>query len=428
LYDMPICAYSRSKEKLAVNQDLSGIDGKGKRSMVIRSIVDPNKFQSHIPARCRLLYVVGQLGLGGLERQLYYLLANIDHVRYCPGVVVWNLNPNDRYYQDIQTLKVPICGFQPSQSPLSKLKALRALVRQVTPEVIHSYGFHTNFAAYYAASGTGAVTIGSVRSDFVSDKRAGGVLRGALNARWPAYHISNSRASADAARRACGYFRPKQVSVVRNALDLERFKNMNGNSQKRNYVAAVGSLLPVKRWDRLLRVIRKVKDAGRKDVHVEIAGDGPLRPILEKLAGDLNVSQNVLFQGVIDDVSAFLNGARFLVHTSESEGCPNAVMEAMACGLPVVAMEAGEIPYLVEDGETGFVVPQDDEATFVNRVSKLFVDDDLCFRMGTAARDKAQREFTLDRLVSDTLTVYRSAGWGEENVGDLRMAQGSFKQ
>ena len=55
-------------------------------------------------ARCRLLYLVGQLRLGGLERQLYYLLANLDHARYQPAVVVWNLNLSDEYYRDIEAL------------------------------------------------------------------------------------------------------------------------------------------------------------------------------------------------------------------------------------------------------------------------------------------------------------------------------------
>jgi glycosyltransferase involved in cell wall biosynthesis len=86
-------------------------------------------------------------------------------------------------------------------------------------------------------------------------------------------------------------------------------------------------------------------------------------------------------------------------------------MEAMACGLPVVAMKTGEIPYLVEEGKTGFVVPQDDETMFVERVSLLLGGDELCIRMGLAARAKAEREFRLERLVSETLAAYRDAGW-----------------
>lgn len=379
--------------------------------MVIHTSIDPNNPKLQIPRPIRLLYVVGQLGLGGLERQLYYLLASLDHARYQPAVVVWNLNPNDKYFRDIEALKVPICGFPNGWSPLSKLMALRAITRQMAPEVIHSYEFYTNFAAYYAAYGTRTLAIGSLRGDFFRDRRGGGVVRGALNARWPFSHISNSMTSAGAAKRAFGFFKPKHVFVVRNALDLEQFKCSSITSMKKDYVAGVGSLLPVKRWERLLRVVHSLKAGAGKDLHFQIAGDGPLRPALERLTKDLGISEVVGFCGVVHDIPTFLSRAKFLVHASESEGCPNAVMEAMACGLPVVAMEAGEIPYLVENGKTGFVVPQGDETSFIERISQLLSDDELCFCMGLAAAEKAKREFTLERLASETLAAYRTAGW-----------------
>ena len=141
-----------------------------------------------------------------------------------------------------------------------------------------------------------------------------------------------------------------------------------------------------------------------------------LRPALEELARTLGISEAVKFLGATDDIPAFLRQAKFLVHTSESEGCPNVVMEAMACGLPVVAMDAGDIPYLVEEGRTGFVVPQEDEGTLADRVSLLLRDEPLCRSMGQAAREKAEREFSLKRLVSETLDAYRMQGWTDSKV------------
>jgi glycosyltransferase involved in cell wall biosynthesis len=161
----------------------------------------------------------------------------------------------------------------------------------------------------------------------------------------------------------------------------------------------------------LLRVIKQLKTAGVGDVELRIAGNGPLRPSLEKMVQDFGISSCVRFLGEHHDIPTFLGGAKFLVHTSESEGCPNAVMEAMACSLPVVAMKTGDIPYLVEDEKTGFVVPQGDEAALADRIAQLVKDDSLCKLMGQAARAKTEREFRLDRLVSETLDVYRTAGW-----------------
>jgi glycosyltransferase involved in cell wall biosynthesis len=74
----------------------------------------------------------------------------------------------------------------------------------------------------------------------------------------------------------------------------------------------------------------------------------------------------------------------FLAHTSDVEGCPNVVMEAMACERAVVAMAAGDIPSLVEDGKTGFVVPRGDDAQFVERLVTLIINRELCRQMGEA--------------------------------------------
>ena len=396
-------------------------------SMVHHSSADQNSTQLQVPkvsTYCCLLYVVGQLGLGGLERQLYYLLANLDHGRYRPAVVVWNLNRNDKYYKDIEALTIPLYGFPPEWSSLSKLKALRALTRQLSPEVIHSYGFHTNFAAYYAAWATKTLPIGSRRSEYNPRKRKRGGAKRLLNAKFPAFHIVNSTPSTDATNCALSLFTSRHIFTVRNALDLNRFKCVSEASKKREYVAAIGSLVTVKRWDRLLRVVRDLKSVWGENIRFQIAGDGPLRAALEKLADDLGVSKIVEFRGAVHDIPAFLSGAKLLVHVSQSEGCPNVVMEAMACGLPVVAMETGEIPYLVDNGKTGFVVRQEDEMMFVGRVSSLLSDDRLCMKMGAAAREKANREFTLERLVSETLAAYRAAGWKHGMVDDRSMVSG----
>src|SRR5688572_28087968 len=119
------------------------------------------------------MYVIGQLGLGGAERQLFYLFANLDRSLYQPCLVVWNYDPHEKYYRDIDALNIPIYGLPADWSPISKLRALRKLVRALAPEVIHSYVFFTNFAADYAARGAGALAIGSLRSDIVRSIKSG---------------------------------------------------------------------------------------------------------------------------------------------------------------------------------------------------------------------------------------------------------------
>ncbi len=147
------------------------------------------------------------------------------------------------------------------------------------------------------------------------------------------------------------------------------------------------------------------------DCLIQIAGDGRLRGLLEQQARDLGVTDCIEFLGYTENIPGLLADARFLVHTSDSEGCPNVVMEAMACGRAVVATDVGDVPSLVEDGKTGFIVPRGDEATLLARMVTLMTDHDLCRRMGEAGRAKAERQFGLDRLISETLAAYRAMGW-----------------
>jgi glycosyltransferase involved in cell wall biosynthesis len=169
-------------------------------------------------------------------------------------------------------------------------------------------------------------------------------------------------------------------------------------------------MLPVKRWDRLLQIVAALKERGF-GFRLELAGDGPLRGALEEQARNLDVTDRVIFRGYTDDVPALLCASTFLAHTSDFEGCPNVVMEAMASGRSVVATDVGDIPHIVEDGKTGFVVRCGDDETFVQRMATLISDRDLCQRMGDAARAKAERDFALSRVVSETFSVYRAAGW-----------------
>jgi glycosyltransferase involved in cell wall biosynthesis len=377
--------------------------------VIIQSLIDPNDHKLRTPRHSRLLYVVGQLALGGLERQLYYLLANLNHARYQPAVVVWNLNTNDKYYRDIEELKIPIYGFPAHWSPLSKLIALRALARQVAPEVIHSYTYYTNIAAWWAARGMGAIPIGSVRNDFTLDRQDAGIVLGRLCVRWPSGQIYNSfNAEREAKRSTSMMFRPRHIYVVTNGVDLDFFSPQS--HPERGYILAVGNMYARKRWDRLIRAVALLASKGLcpEVVHV---GAGPLREELEAMAGNLGVGHLFRFLGARHDIPDLLANAVFLVHTAENEGCPNVVMEAMACGRAVVAIDAGDVSHLIDDGKTGFVVPKEDEAALADRIATLLKNVQLCRRMGDAGRIKAEQAFGLDRLRIETFAAYQAEGW-----------------
>ena len=162
--------------------------------------------------KCRLLYLVGQLGPGGLERQLVYLLQTIDRERYPPTVVVWNPNMQDAFFlRDLTSLNIPLHTFPNETSKIGKLGAFRRLVNEISPEVVHSYSFHTNFAAWYATLGSSVIPIGSIRQNFLSERKRSGRVLGRISARLPRSQICNSLAAKDTAEKSKGYWKPKSI-------------------------------------------------------------------------------------------------------------------------------------------------------------------------------------------------------------------------
>ena len=368
--------------------------------------------QTTSKASCRLLYVVGQLHTGGLERQLYYLLRAMDRERHRPAIAVWNHSEIDVHVAPLRELGVPIHPLPAAVGGLQKLRAFRRLVANLEPEVIHSYTFYTNFAAYYGSLGTGAVPVGSVRSDLAWAMKESGPLLGRLSAALPTWQIVNSRSALAAVEHSRTMFAPRHAHVVRNGLDLERFRCVEPPPDAEVGILGIGYLLPVKRWERLLTAAATLKNTGLR-FQVRIAGDGPLKESLEQVAHALDLDDCVHFLSHTDDIPRLLAASSFVVHTADNEGCPNAVMEAMACGRPVVATDAGDVRYLVEDGLSGFVVPVQDQRMLVDRMETLMRNPQLRRRMGKVARAKAEQGFGLERLVDETLAVYRRAGWNE---------------
>lgn len=360
-------------------------------------------------SQSRLLYVVPQLTVGGLERQLAYLLGALDRDRYRPSVAVWNFGESDRFVKLLRRLGVPIIGLS-SGPAWTKVLALRRLVGELRAEVVHSYSFYTNVAAALACLGRRSLAVGSIRNNYLYDRARAGWAIGRLSSRWPQHQICNNHAAVDNVERARGAFTPRRLIVVPNGLDLEAFPPVPIPRGGRLVVVGVGSLTTKKRWDRLFEPATAWKRDGI-DVVVRIVGGGPLRAELEEQSSHMGLSGSVEFLGDVVDVAGQLGRGSFVIHVAEDEGCPNSVMEAMAVGRAVVATDAGDAALLVDDGITGFVVPQDSAELLDRRVRQLVASADLRESMGRAARQKAERDFGLDRLLEHTLAAYEAVGW-----------------
>ncbi len=139
-------------------------------------------------------------------------------------------------------------------------------------------------------------------------------------------------------------------------------------------VLFVGNAVDVKGIDRLLFAWKILLDEFKaKNAHyaleLEIIGDGPRRKRLERQARELGIANSVRFVGQRPqaEIAGRMRAADCLCLPSRSEGMPNVVIEALACGIPVVASDVGEVPFLIKDGVNGFVVPQVEKQIIVNK-------------------------------------------------------------
>ena len=127
------------------------------------------------------------------------------------------------------------------------------------------------------------------------------------------------------------------------------------------------------------------------DWRLAIIGDGPLRSDLQELSNELGITKRVDWLGYVKDPTPFLRGARFFVLTSRFEGSPNALLEALACGLPAIVSDASPGPLeLVGDQKAGLIVPTGNIAATADAIVRLASDEALRRTLGSAARERSR--------------------------------------
>jgi L-malate glycosyltransferase len=143
------------------------------------------------------------------------------------------------------------------------------------------------------------------------------------------------------------------------------------------------------------------------DARFVIAGEGELRPALERQIKEHHLEKHVLLAGFRPDVLSLHKGFDIFVMSSITEGLGTSLLDAMACGKPIVATRAGGIPEVVVDGETGILVAPRDDRGLASAIVTLLKDESLRRRMGEAGLARVRAHFSAERMVQDTLRVYR---------------------
>ena len=191
--------------------------------------------------------------------------------------------------------------------------------------------------------------------------------------------------------------------MIGNGVDIERFALEPDPVPNR--IVAVGRLAHPKRTDLLVQAFASIRRA-HPSAELQIVGDGPDRADVERRVRELGVQEGVRLLGDRDDVPELLSRSGCFVLASDYEGCPLAVIEAMAAGVPVVATGVGGVPELVEDGRTGFVVAPGDPQALAAAVERVLLDPEGARKMGEAGRAIARSRLSRERMVGELVRLY----------------------
>jgi glycosyltransferase involved in cell wall biosynthesis len=216
--------------------------------------------------------------------------------------------------------------------------------------------------------------------------------------------------------------RDQHVYVNRPAVDIHRLNPTQAKPQNSiPLILCVGRLTWKKGYDYLLAAFSRLKE-GRVAFQAEILGDGELYNFLRFSIEDLGLSDQVKLRGRVspDEVQKQLQRADLYVLSSHEEGISNAVLEAMAMGLPVVTTNAGGMAEVVRDGVEGFIVPVRDTQAMADKLKLLLEDADLRQRMGKAGRARIEAEFTLERQARVFEEMYAVAREVYESRKDIK--------
>lgn len=345
---------------------------------------------------------VDRFAPGGTQRQMIALLERLDRRQFRVYPVCFHDSGAwfDRVAGFDEPVAVfPIHGFR-RPATARQLVTFARWCRANTIALLHTWDVYSNiFGLPAGALASVPVRIGSRRGLI-----EGPALQRLQRYAYSAAHRVVANSLAAAARLRDEGVPADKIEVIYNGIELASFVPRRHSARPRRIVT-VACLREEKRLDLLIAAAPTIL-AKYPDAEFWIVGDGSCRDQLATLARDTGVFPRFRFLGHREDVPALLSQADVFVLPSRSEAFPNAVTEAMAAGLPVVATAVGGIPELVSHGETGWLVSTGDAMAVAHALLNLLDDPARAAEFGQAGRRRIEDTYSFDRMVDAFSSLY----------------------
>jgi len=344
---------------------------------------------------------------GGAETQAVHLIAALRRRgRWEARAILLNEGLTERRLREagVETEVLP----EDDLSFPALLRRCGALLRRWNPRVVHSHGYKENLLAGLAARRIRGCA--RVRTQHGSPFPGG---RFPYNAYYGVDRLLARRlceraiAVSDAVAGEMKRFLPgDRIRTVPNGIPSPEDEEREDLGTGR-WIASCGRLSPEKAFHRLIDAVARLAAEGI-DARLLLVGDGPEREALESAARE-RAPGRVLFAGFRERPAPLLAGAEIFALSSDREGLPMTLLEALALGLPSVAPRVGGIPEVIRNGETGLLFPPGDGDALASALGLLLRDDPLRRKIGAAGKKMVERAYGVDRTARETENVYEEA-------------------
>lgn len=361
----------------------------------------------------KVMHVVRAFETGGLETLVLETCARMAARTGLEACAVGML-PGDGLDRRPRYAAVPSLGLNGSlrRGKLAMVRALNRLFRRERPDVVHVHNFLAQLYAGVAAKMAGVPAL-------VGTKHGAGWPRlcGSRRLAGRVYRLCDRiiAVSGDVQRGFVGtYGLPtERVPVILNGIDTDKFRPHNGSAGVDRLecggapmIGTVCRLVEYKGVRTLLNAFAMLRDRF-PDARLVIVGDGVDRGAFEQCARKLGIGDSVQFLGAQQNVEDLYPIFDVFALASHTEGISLTVLEAGACALPIVATRVGGNPEIVRHGREGLLVPPRDAEGLADALERQWTNRAAAEAMGRAARERVVREFSLDRMTSDYVELYK---------------------
>ena len=358
----------------------------------------------------RILHTEASTGWGGQEIRILDESAGLR----ARGHDVQIAAPTDApIFAAAERRNIPVHPVALDKRSLSSLMTFVRLVRQLKPDVIVTHSSSDSWVAAVTTrmpSSRAAI----VRTRHLSTPVAAGILNRWLYGHVPARVVTTGEAIREHLIATLG-LSPDAVVSVPTGADISRFHPGDRTAARARLGLAdagpiVGIVATLRSWKGHRFLVSAMDDPRLATARLVIVGDGPQDPALRKQAAASGVGGRIVFAGQQEDVVPWLHAFDvFVLPSTGNEGVPQALMQAMATGLPVVTTAVGAIPELVQDGETGLIVPPENTKALAEAICRALRDRALAQRIAETGRNHVLKQFTTTAMLDAMELVLHAA-------------------